>query len=86
VRNSLPPLKLQTYFPNFKRNPVFSSLHIVFIVVVTYHGNKPLEPRQLMEIFHGIYVRVCTAGWGLVRVMVTQTKTSGKEPLDQCKL
>lgn len=73
-------------FPNFKRNPVFASLDIVFIVVVTYHRNKPLKPRKLMDIFHSIYVGVCTAGWGLVRVMVTQTKTSGKEPLNQCQL
>ncbi|KAK7840275.1 hypothetical protein CFP56_016866 [Quercus suber] len=48
--------------------------------------NKPLKPRKLMDIFHSIYIGVCTAGWGLVGVMVTQTKTSGKEPLDQCQL
>jgi hypothetical protein len=39
-----------------------------------------------MEILHGIYIGVCTAWWGLVRLMVTQTKTSSKEPLDQCQL
>lgn len=78
--------KLSSLFPDFRRNHTIASLGIFFIVVVTYHRNKSLEPWELVEILHGIYIGVCTAGWGLVRLMVTQTKTSSKEPLDQCQL
>ena len=62
------------------------SLDIVFIVVVTYYWHKPLQPRKLMEVLHGINIRVCTTWWGLVWVMVAQTETPSKEPLDQCQL
>lgn len=55
----------------FQLREFYNSLDIFFIVVITYHGNKPLEPRKLMEIFHGIYIGICTAGRGLVGVMVT---------------
>lgn len=65
------------------------SLDVVIIVGVADHRHESLEPRELVEVLHGVddvWVGAA-AGWRLTGiVVVSQAKTPGEEPLDERQL
>lgn len=66
---------------------IYTSLDVFFIVIVTDHRHESFEPWKLMEILHGIDVRICTTWWGLmIRLMVCETESTSEKSLDQCQL
>jgi len=65
-------------------------LDVVIVVGVADHRHEPLEPRELVEVLHGVDdVRVGAARRrlaGVGVVVVSQAKTPGEEPLDERQL
>lgn len=67
---------------NVQYIPIFASLSIIIIVIITYNRNEPLEPRQLVEVLHGVDIGIRATWRRWARVVVAQAETSSKEPLN----
>lgn len=64
---------------------LFLSLDEIFIISITDHRHKPLEPRQLVQVLHRINIRVWASRRWLVR-MITKAEPSFEESLYKSQL